>query len=119
MYADIIIDISVENLDRTYQYRVPEHLSGCIGAGDRVIIPFGKGDRKIKGYIVGLSDTPKIPEEKIKDIESLCPGNISLDDKMISLAFWMKEHFGSTANDALKTVIPVKRVIKNKVNKYI
>ena len=119
MYADIIIDISVENLDRTYQYRIPEHLSGNIGAGDRVIIPFGKGDRKIKGYIVGLSDIPKIPEEKIKDIESLCPGDIGIDDKMISLAFWMKEHFGSTANDALKCVIPVKRVVKNKVNRTI
>jgi len=119
MYADIIIDISVENLDRTYQYRIPEHLSGNIGAGDRVIIPFGKGDRKIKGYIVGLSDIPKIPEEKIKDIESLCPGDIGIDDKMISLAFWMKEHFGSTANDALKCVIPVKRAVKNKVNRTI
>ena len=119
MYADIIIDISVENLDRTYQYRIPDEFAGSIGAGDRVIIPFGNGNRKIKGYIVGLSDTAKIPEEKIKDIDSLCPGNISIDDKMISLAFWMKEHFGSTANEALKCVIPVKRVVKNKINKTI
>ena len=119
MYADIIIDISVENLDRTYQYRIPEHMLGSVSAGDRVIIPFGKGDRKIKGYIVGLSDTPKIEEEKIKDIDSVCPKNISIDDKMISLAFWMKDHFGSTANDALKCVIPVKRVVKNKVDKTI
>ena len=119
MYADIIIDISVENLDRTYQYRIPEHMLGTVCAGDRVVIPFGKGDRKIKGYIVGLSDTPKIEEEKIKDIDSICPKNISIDDKMISLAFWMKDHFGSTANDALKCVIPVKKVVKNKVDKTI
>ena len=119
MYADIIIDISVENLDRTYQYRIPEHMLGTVCAGDRVVIPFGNGNRKIKGYIVGLSDTPKIEEEKIKDIDSICPKNISIDDKMISLAFWMKDHFGSTANDALKCVIPVKRVVKNKVDKTI
>jgi len=119
MYADIIIDISVENLDRTFQYRIPEELEEVINAGTRVNIPFGNGNRMITGYVVGLSEVPKISTDKIKKIDSVCEKNISIDDKMIALAFWMKEHFGSTANEALKCVLPTKRVIKNKVKKLI
>ena len=54
MYADIIVDISSENLDKTYQYRIPEELAGRAVVGAPVIIPFGRGTRTIRGYIVGL-----------------------------------------------------------------
>lgn len=58
MYADVIVDISHENLDKTYQYRIkPEQEAACT-IGTLVNIPFGKGNRQIKGYVVGLSDTP-------------------------------------------------------------
>ena len=52
-YADIIVDISHENLDKTYQYAVPERLMEVIEIGALVKIPFGKGNRLIKGYVLG------------------------------------------------------------------
>ena len=119
IYADIIIDISVEALDRSFQYRIPENLRDKVSAGSKVNIPFGKGDRKVTGYVIGVSDRPKIDVSKLKDIESLCEKQINIDDRMIGLAFWMKEQFGSTTNEALKCVIPVKKIIKNKVEKQI
>ena len=119
MYADIIIDISVENLDRTFQYHIPDDLKDILATGSRVNIPFGNGNRKITGYVVGFSETPKIDRSKIKDIDSICSKDITIEDRMIELAFWMKEHFASTANEALKCVLPVKRIVKNKVKKVI
>ena len=119
IYADIIIDISVEALDRSFQYRIPESLRDKVCAGSKVNIPFGKGDRKVTGYVIGVSDRPKIDVSKLKDIESLCDKQISIDDRMIGLAFWMKEQFGSTTNEALKCVIPIKKIIKNKVERQI
>ena len=41
MYANVIIDISHEKLDRTFQYRIPERLLAEITAGVQVLIPFG------------------------------------------------------------------------------
>ena len=46
MYANIIIDISHESVDRVFQYRVPRELEGEIEAGKQVYIPFGAGSRQ-------------------------------------------------------------------------
>ena len=47
LYANIIIDISHEKLDRTFQYRIPEKLLDQIHPGTPVEIPFGRSNRKI------------------------------------------------------------------------
>ena len=50
IYADIIIDISSDKLDRSFQYRVPERLEKKIKAGMVAAIPFGNAGRVRKGY---------------------------------------------------------------------
>ena len=45
MYASVIIEISHESLDRTFEYKIPERLEGKIEVGNMVKIPFGKGNR--------------------------------------------------------------------------
>ncbi|HWT74698.1 MAG TPA: primosomal protein N' [Mobilitalea sp.] len=119
IYADIIIDISHENLDKTYQYAIPEEyvLQAVIGA--LVVVPFGRGNRKINGYIVGLSGEPKISEEMIKPISQVVEGAPVIESHLIYLAYWMKETFGGTMNDSLKTVIPVRKAVKIKEQKSI
>ena len=56
MFADVIVDISVEALDRTFQYRIPEQLRQQVSIGSRVKIPFGRGNRPIMGFVVGISE---------------------------------------------------------------
>lgn len=111
-YADIIIDISHENLDKTYQYAVPDNLASSAVIGAPVVVPFGKGSRTIKGYIVGLSNEPKIEVEKIKPINSVIKGAPVIESHLIRLAYWIKENYGGTINDALKTVMPVKKAVR-------
>ncbi len=111
-YADIIVDISVENLDKTYQYSIPPALCTDAVIGMPVIIPFGNGNRSIDGYIVGLSDVPKIAPERIKSIIGIKDKGLPIEGQMIALAAFIKEQYGGTMNDALKTVIPVKKSIK-------
>ena len=53
IYADIIIDISSDKLDRSFQYRVPERLEKKIEAGMVAAIPFGNAGRVCKGYVIG------------------------------------------------------------------
>ena len=48
-YANIIVDISHEKLDKSFQYRIPEDMRGKLLPGMVVEIPFGRGDRLIKG----------------------------------------------------------------------
>ncbi len=118
MYADVIVDISHEKLDKTYQYKVKPSQEAACTIGTLVTIPFGKGNRKIKGYVVGLSEIPNWDIDKIKELEVIENG-IAIEGQLIQLAYWIKEHYGATLNDALKVVIPVKKVVKNVEKKYI
>lgn len=111
-YADIIIDISHENLDKTYQYSIPEEYSTQATIGAPVKVSFGKGNRIINGYIVGLSHEAKIDKDKIKPISEVVEDATVIESHLIYLAHWIKESFGGTMNEALKTVIPVKKVVK-------
>ena len=48
-FAQIIIDISHEKVDRTFDYRIPPQLEDRISVGVLVKIPFGKGNHGPRG----------------------------------------------------------------------
>ncbi|WP_099468559.1 replication restart helicase PriA [Konateibacter massiliensis] len=119
MFANIIIDISHEKLDRTFQYKVPEEMEGKLCAGMEVMIPFGSGNRLIKGYILELTDTPEFDVDKLKYIHSSIENSMHIETQLITLAGWIKENYGGTMIQALKTVIPVKQKVKAKEKRSI
>ncbi|MCQ2520672.1 MAG: primosomal protein N' [Lachnospiraceae bacterium] len=118
-YANIIIDISHENVDRPYTYRIPDELRDSIDLGTSVTVPFGMGNTIRKGFVVGFSDYSELSEDKLKFIDSVPEKNISLTDSRIELAAWIKRNYGGTFSAALKTVLPVKQKIKAVVPKII
>lgn len=111
-YADVIVDISHEKLDRAFQYRVPEHLRGKLAVGMRVAIPFGKGDRQIQGYCIGLGEQCKFDPQRIKDIAGIKSLQEDTEGRSVALAAWMREQYGSTMIQALKTVLPARKEVK-------
>ena len=118
-YANIIIDISHEDVDRVFQYRIPPALLPQIRVGVQVCVPFGSGNRTRTGYVVELTDKPDYDKEKIKEIISVTEKSITADTRLIELAWWMKEQYGSTMNQALKTVLPVKKRVKARNKKIV
>ena len=119
MYADVIIDISIEQLDKTFQYAVPQELQDVIELGMTVDIPFGTGNRQITGYVVGLGEKAAYPVEKIKFITGITEGKVTTVSRMISLAAWLKHNYGCTMNQAIKTVVPVKDKVKQKEKRSV
>ena len=62
MYAQVIVDISNDAVDRVFDYiALPDTKIGM-----RVRVPFGKGGSVSEGYVVGISDNSDVPEDKIK-----------------------------------------------------
>lgn len=112
LYADVIIDIAHEKVDRPFQYRIPLSMRDKLEVGMSVNIPFGKGNTMRKGYVVGLSDKTDYDPAKIKDLHSIASTDVSAEDRMIALAAWMRRMYGGTMIQALKTVIPAKQSIK-------
>jgi len=111
-FADIIIDISHEKLDKTFQYIIPDELRDKVKTGSCVSVPFGKGNYLRKGYVTGLSSRAEYAPEKLKKIADVEEKSMDAEGGCIALAAWMKEQYGSTMITALKTVLPVRRKIK-------
>lgn len=117
IYAGIIIDISHEKLDRIFQYSVPEKLRDKIDVGSKVLISFNR--RKISGYVVELSEEPNFDPSRIIPIEGIADNGVPLDMRRIKLAYWIKENYGSTIINALKTVMPVKDRVRQEKRKTV
>lgn len=111
-YANVIVDISHEKVDRPFQYRVPQALKGQIEVGSCVDIPFGIGNHLRTGYVVELVEEAEYPPDKIKEVAALTQDSVQVESMQIKLAWWMKQHYGSTMIAALKTVLPVKQTVK-------
>lgn len=118
-YANIIVDISHEKLDKTFQYLIPNRLQGSLQPGALVFVPFGKGNRRIQGYVLEITDCAEFPEERMKSIQSVITDDTLVESKLIRLAWWIKQNYGATMITALKTVLPIKKKIKPKEKKYL
>ncbi len=109
-FAEIIIDIAYNKLDRPFTYRVPDRMQDVLQPGSLVLVPFGKADVMRKGYVIALKDDCDLDPAKVKEIAEL-PVNdsgYSEDDDgatAIALAAWMKRRYGSTMAAALRTVL--------------
>ncbi len=114
LFADVIVDISVKSLDRPFQYLVPDELRDEVTVGSPVMIPFGKGDRERQGYVVGLFTEPKFDIQRTKPILRIVKQGVIVESHLLSLAYWIKEHYGGSMNDAIRTVMPVRREVQEK-----
>lgn len=118
-YANIIIDISHEKVDRPFQYKIPDALQGKLEPGMCVQVPFGQGNRLRQGYVVEVTDKAQFPDEKMKQVEGILTGSLPVEADAIRLAVWMRQTYGSTMIAALRTVLPVKQSVKAKEKKKI
>ena len=109
-YANIIVDISHEKLDKTFQYLIPQELVAEVRVGVLVDIPFGA--RSITGYVVELTDEAEFDVSRLKPIIGVKKGSVPIESQLIELAGWMRKNYGGTMNQSLKTVIPIKQKTK-------
>lgn len=112
-YAKIIVSISHSNIDHIFHYRIPFNLKDKISLGMRVIVPFGKGNRKIEGYVTGFSNEANIENIHIKDIIDICEEYSIISPKRIELAKWMQTKYYTTLSNCIQCIIPKKVNEKN------
>ncbi len=90
--------------DKLYTYLVPEELMASAAEGKRVLIPFGRGNRRSEGFLIELSrEECTVP---LKPLDTVLDAAPLLDSKDIRLVRWMKARYFCTYYDALKTLLP-------------
>lgn len=118
-YADVIVDISSEKLDRVFQYKIPEEMAEEVEPGTVVEVPFGRGNRMIRGYVTAVSGQAGYDPEKMKEIGRIMTEAADEEARLVGLAAWIRDRYGSTMIQALKTVIPVKRRVKERQRRWV
>ncbi|EHI74974.1 primosome assembly protein PriA [Streptococcus criceti] len=101
--AKIIVDVPLMQTDKPFSYRVPDDLSDSISLGSRVHVPFGKGNRLLQGFVVGLADgemTDLKPVTAVLDFEPV------LNQEQLDLADQMRHTVFSYKISMLKSMIP-------------
>lgn len=119
LYADVIVNISREELDRTFTYLVPENLEKSIRIGSSVLVPFGGGGRTISGYVVKLDAESTYQGEGIKEIFAVNTDDETTEAGLVELAAWMCHTYGSTMNKALRTVLPMRKKAAGRVERML
>ncbi|MBP5225309.1 MAG: DEAD/DEAH box helicase family protein, partial [Lachnospiraceae bacterium] len=120
MYAAVVIDIKNKEVDRPFTYRIPACLQDRIAVGSAVRVPFGAGNRIRTGYVVSLDERTDLPEEKLKDVDSLPEKAANVDDDLLKLAIWMRYRYGGSLYQAISTVIPNKvQVEARKLREFV
>lgn len=119
MYAKVIVDITHEKLDKVFEYRIPSHLERMLKVGTEVIVPFGKGNRETHAYVIEISETCEYECDKVKEILQIAEKSVAIEGKLVALAAWMKEHYGGTLIQSLKTVLPIKKEESAKIKRYV
>lgn len=103
--AKIAVDCAVFHIDKPYTYLIPEDLCDKVQIGCRVTVPFGGGNRKKQGLIIGFDDSGEIPK-RVKSIQNVIDETPIFNDEMMKLIFWVKEHTFCTYYDVVRAILP-------------
>ncbi len=101
MIGKIAVSSAVYGIDKPYDYRIPQDMRVC--PGQRVMVPFGRGDRQVEGILLQITEGDG---EGLKTILSLLDEEPLLDEKLLRLAAFMRERYFCTFYDAIKAILP-------------
>ena len=100
MFCEVYIFDTPYHLDRPFDYSCGEEVK----KGAIVRVPFGKTDRLRFGVVVGIKSVSD--GNNIKPVHSVLSDRISLDEEMLGLCLFLREHTLCTFCEAVKTLLP-------------
>lgn len=99
---DVAIENTVYHFDKTFTYLAPE--DSCVLPGCRVLVPFGRGNRKRQGMV--LATAPCTDPKNLKPIAEVLDDTPLLSAEFLQLVPWLKERYFCTLFDAVKLLLP-------------
>ena len=120
MIAEIILNSNAKDLDRTFDYEVPQEMQKDIKIGNRVFVPFGR--RTEEGFIIDFKEKSEFKTKSIISFDE----NPFLNETKIELAKWIAKRYFANLSDCIKLMLPpgttTKKIdnrVKIKTDKFI
>lgn len=116
MMANVLVELSNRNIDKTFTYNIPNELENLIKVGIRVLVPFGK--QTLEGFVLSISENTN-SEIELKDIIKPIDDEVILNEELLELGKFIKRKTLSTLISAYQVMLPkaLKADKKTKINK--
>lgn len=118
MIAKVIVDITHSNVDKIFEYIIPENVP--LKKGMRVVVPFGP--RFIEGFVVDITENSEYDYNKLKQISRVLDKEPLLSDTAFKIVQFVREKYHALYSEVLRLMIPaemrggrVKEIEKTKV----
>ena len=105
LVAGVVVSNAGYGFDNEYSYLVPEEFRGIVKPGVRVLVPFGKGNRRTIGLVTKINTMPQAPQ-RIKKLIRPADSEPVLNAEMLGLMHWLKENTFCSYFDAVRTMVP-------------
>ena len=122
MIAEVILNSNAKDLDKTFDYEVPEEMKEKVNLGSRVLVPFGYRKQVEEGFVISLKENSEYKTKQIVKIEE----NPFLNEEKIKLAKWISKRYFANLSDSLKLMLPpgtttrnFENRIKEKTNQFV
>ena len=102
--ASVAVEKAAFSFDREFDYRIPERLLKECEPGKRILVPFGRGDRRRQGIVTAVHEIED--SGKLKDVLSVLDKEPVLTPRLLDVARFMKERCFCSYYDAVKTMLP-------------
>lgn len=93
-------------IDKPYDYLVPPELSGRLEPGMRVLVPFGRGNKAVEGFVLALGERREEPGGRLKAIFTALDDTPVLSQGELKLCLWMSRRYFCTVYQCAKAMLP-------------
>jgi len=105
-----VAKIAVENttyaFDTLFSYKIPENMDG-LSAGMRVVVPFGRGNKKRIGLVFAVENAEDAADEKrLKYVDLIIDDAPVISEELLRLCVWLRKNTFCTYYDAFRTILP-------------
>ena len=113
MVVGVLVELSNKNIDRIFEYEVPEELASLIKVGIRVLVPFGKIE--LEGFILSIKNN-KDTDKDLKSIINIVDSSIVLNSELLELGKKLQKSTLSTLISCYQVMLPKALKAKNGTN---
>ena len=102
--AKVAVSATAYTADHTYSYVIPKELEENIVVGMRVLVPYGRRNRRSEAMVLDISSEK--PERALKPIIRALETEPVFTEELVRLALHLREHCFCTFYDAVKAMLP-------------
>lgn len=114
MIAEVILNSNAKDLNKVFDYQIPQNLASKVKIGARVFVPFGNRKTPEEGFVVNIKEGSSYQVKEIIQVNE----KDQMDETNIELAEWMAKRYFCNVSDCIKLMLPpgtTTKILENRV----